>query len=119
MNNAILQIKNQFIDTMLWVDFDDKELEISKELETWIIKASTALYEMLTSGALSEYDGTECDDNEQLGHDLYLTIQGHGSGFWDGDYPETGSTLTEWAESAFSELNLYESDGFVFCMGLE
>ena len=29
------------------------------------------------------------------GHDFWLTRNGHGAGFWDGDYPETGKALAE------------------------
>lgn len=36
---------------------------------------------------------------EHIGHDLWLTRQGHGAGFWDGDYPrELGDELTKVAE---------------------
>lgn len=36
---------------------------------------------------------------EEIGHDLWLTMNGHGSGFWDGDYPAPyGQQLTELAE---------------------
>lgn len=33
-------------------------------------------------------------DRDHLGHDLWLTVEGHGSGFWDGDY-EQGYKITE------------------------
>jgi hypothetical protein len=35
---------------------------------------------------------------EEAGHDFYLTHTGHGAGFWDGDWPETGHHLTGLAE---------------------
>jgi hypothetical protein len=31
---------------------------------------------------------------ELAGHDLWLTSQGHGAGFWDGDWPTYGDMLT-------------------------
>ncbi len=35
----------------------------------------------------------------QAGHDFYFTRQGHGAGFWDGDWPEVyGDKLTEAAK---------------------
>ena len=34
-------------------------------------------------------------DNAQHGHDFFLTREGHGAGFWDGDYPKDGDKLTE------------------------
>lgn len=31
----------------------------------------------------------------QAGHDFWLTRNGHGAGFWDGDWPQHGETLTQ------------------------
>ena len=31
----------------------------------------------------------------QAGHDFWLTRNGHGAGFWDGDWPIYGDMLTE------------------------
>jgi hypothetical protein len=46
----------------------------------------------------------EGSDLETAGHDFWLTRNGHGSGYWDGDYPgEIGERLTE-ACKAYREL---------------
>lgn len=46
----------------------------------------------------------------QAGHDFWLTRNGHGAGFWDGDWSEPqASRLTE-ASDAFGEVNLYVGD---------
>ena len=51
------------------------------------------------------------DDNpEGAGHDFWLTRNGHGAGFWDGDWPEPqGEKLTK-AADAFGEIWLYVGD---------
>lgn len=36
---------------------------------------------------------------EQFGHDLALTRNGHGAGFWDRGLGEAGDVLTSWAKS--------------------
>ncbi len=36
----------------------------------------------------------ESDDPTQAAHDFWLTRNGHGAGFWDGDWPEGGDRLT-------------------------
>lgn len=56
-------------------------------------------------------------DEERAGHDFWLTRNGHGAGFWDGDWPEdVGDALTE-ASKAFGEVNLYVGDdGLIYCM---
>lgn len=41
----------------------------------------------------------QAGDDEQNGHDLWLTQAGHGAGFWDRGYGEAGETLTERAKA--------------------
>ena len=49
-------------------------------------------------------------DLTQVAHDLWLTRNGHGAGFWDGDYSEeVGSKLTDLAHD-MGELNAYVGD---------
>jgi hypothetical protein len=42
-------------------------------------------------------------------HDFWLTRNGHGAGFWDGDWPENGDRLTELSKT-FGECHLYIGD---------
>jgi hypothetical protein len=65
----------------------------------------------------------ECEGS-QLGHDFWLTRNGHGAGFWDGDYDwmlreyemDVGEKLTEIAKR-FKECNLYPGDdGKIYIM---
>lgn len=44
------------------------------------------------------------------GHDLWLTRNGHGAGFWDGDWPEPAATILDRAAKALGETNLYLGD---------
>lgn len=49
-------------------------------------------------------------DLETAMHDFWLTRNGHGAGFWDGDYQkEHGEKLTALSKT-FGELNLYVGD---------
>ena len=53
---------------------------------------------------------TQCTQDEQAGHDFCMTQNGHGCGFWDGDWPEPAATrLTSASESA-RECNIYTGD---------
>jgi len=48
------------------------------------------------------------------GHDLWLTRNGHGAGFWDGDAGRSGDALTSKAE-ALGEIDLYiGDDGLIY-----
>ena len=46
---------------------------------------------------------------ENAGHDFWLTRNGHGAGFWDGDWKEHGDTLTQSAQ-AFEPVETYMGD---------
>lgn len=54
-------------------------------------------------------------DDSNCGHDFWLTRNGHGCGFWDGDYSDDhgegplGKALTE-ASKAFGETWIYVGD---------
>jgi hypothetical protein len=63
-----------------------------------------------------EKDG---QDDASQGHDFWLTRNGHGAGFWDGDYPQTGDALTE-AAKAYGEQDIYVGDnGWLYVYGEE
>ena len=65
--------------------------------------------------AYCEETGTTHDDWDytQLGHDFWLTRNGHGAGFWDRGLPE-GAKLTE-AAKTFGSADLYiGDDGLIY-----
>lgn len=43
------------------------------------------------------------------GHDFWLTSQGHGSGFWDGDWPIYGEAFTKLAKCYPEEMDQWLS----------
>jgi hypothetical protein len=53
---------------------------------------------------------TAGDGWAQAGHDFWLTREGHGAGFWDGDWKEPGASIMCEAAKAFGEFPLYLSD---------
>jgi hypothetical protein len=59
---------------------------------------------------------TEHQSIAHIAHDFWLTRNGHGAGFWDGDYPEElGDALTK-ASKVFGECDLYiGDDGKIYC----
>jgi hypothetical protein len=60
---------------------------------------------------LIENDGGRWGD---AGHDFWLTRNGHGCGFWDGDWPASlGDLLTEKCK-AFGACELYVADGKIY-----
>ena len=64
-------------------DFDDESVEkAKKDIRMFMDKATVFFME------------DEISDPDHIGHDLWLTRNGHGAGFWDGDY-EQGKELSE------------------------
>lgn len=54
-------------------------------------------------------------DYEQVARDFWFTRNGHGCGFWDGNYPEPAATqLTDIAKS-FGPYTLYRGDNSLVC----
>jgi hypothetical protein len=53
---------------------------------------------------------TQSDVFSRAGHDFWLNRNGHGCGFWDGDWPEPEASRLDAAAEAFGEVNLYVSD---------
>ncbi|MCU9611740.1 hypothetical protein OEK97_27930, partial [Escherichia coli] len=47
---------------------------------------------------------------QMAGHDFWLTHNGHGAGFWDGDWPEPFATQLTNAANEFNEIDLYVGD---------
>ena len=49
-------------------------------------------------------------DEEHAGRDFWYTRQGHGCGFWDGDWPEPYATALTEAAEAFPSQDVYLGD---------
>ena len=54
--------------------------------------------------------GGSTNNWEHAGHDFWLTRNGHGCGFWDGDWSEPAGALLDQAAKAFKEITLETGD---------
>lgn len=95
---------DSFIETGLWStsDYNDGESDNPEMLDRnyCLAEVSDAFkkeasvfidkFMELTEGLFTD---TEIE-RDHLAHDLWLTVEGHGAGFWDGDYEE-GDKITE------------------------
>ena len=61
-------------------------------------------------------EGHQGADEEHAGRDFWYTRNGHGCGFWDGDWPEPYATQLADAAKAFGEVNVYLSDDGKVCL---
>lgn len=99
----------------MWEDFYTPEdatpelvAQLTEELEQWedVEFYGAAKHDSMLK-ALDTYAEHFGDSwAEQFGHDLALTRNRHGAGFWDRGLGEAGYVLTAWAES-LGELQIF------------
>jgi len=102
------QMLNGYLSTALWTDeldnLDVNDFDVESKHKA---KADCDLFK---SKAGSLLDGLELST---IGHDFWLTRNGHGAGFWDGDYElEVGEKLTEISKN-FGQININNFGGDV------
>ena len=104
MTYNIQTILTHYLACALWTD-DKDTFTISdigastvatatKDIESFVEQAGDLLNDM---------------DEEQIGHDFWLTRNHHGAGFWDRDLGEVGDKLTKLAQK-FKSLNVWQSE---------
>jgi hypothetical protein len=85
----------------------------SEAMET--MKADCAAFK--DSSAYRFYAGSANTDR-RAGIDFWLTRNGHGAGFWDGDWGDVAGEALTAASKVFGECSLYEGDdGKLYCGG--
>lgn len=100
-----------YIEAALWSSVDDNDQPLDKNYGLYNIAPQT-LSCMIADCERFQRENAEAlleRGDEQGGHDFWLTRNGHGAGFWDGDWPEHGDELTK-AAKAFGEVDLYVGD---------
>lgn len=83
--------------------FDDAGYSVDDALPETMARVRAMVARFVTENARD----LEALDAEQVGHDLWLTRNGHGAGFWDRDLGEVGDRLTESAH-ALGEVNVIQ-----------
>lgn len=118
--SAPYEMVNAYIECALWSStyatedrddnpMDDGEHRLADETQA-DMAADCASFLTYCEKTGTTHDGW---DNTELGHDFWLTRNGHGAGFWDRGLPE-GSKLTE-AAKTFGSVDLYiGDDGLIY-----
>jgi hypothetical protein len=103
-----------YVECALWSsDLDDKynALDIAPETLAKMREDCKQFWEK--HGALIESGCGHGDIShaaEFAGHDFWLTRNGHGAGFWDGDWDEPAATILTQASKEFGECDLHVGD---------
>lgn len=91
---------------------------LARECEEWQQTNAEALEACY---AWSESNTTRAPlDDEHAGHDFWLNRNGHGCGFWDGDWPEPWADTLDTAAEAAGHVDAYVGDdGLIYFTGYE
>lgn len=109
----------QYIETALWSSTDESTPEggdpMDKNYGIEHLSAETVAWAIADCDRFRERAGDmldEHDDPTMGAHDFWLTRNGHGCGFWDGDWPIYGEALTAMVgwRTPFGEVHLYIGD---------
>ena len=109
----------QYLETALWSSTDDtgEALDTAKNARNFAPEA-LARAEADCAKFQAEHAADIASDPGQAGHDFWLTRNGHGAGFWDGDWPEPASARLTAASQAFGAVDLcLGDDGKVYMDG--
>ena len=113
-------IIDHYLIAALWSSIDDHEDPLDKNYSTSDIETDSLVRVGIAVDKFIKKAGPLLEglDLEHVGHDFWLTRNGHGAGFWDGDYEkELGKKLTEISKE-FGASDMYVGDdGLLYITG--
>ena len=84
-------------------DISEETLQImKKDCELFLMRGQDYIF---AKGCPNANDGTS--QAGMAGHDFWLTRNGHGAGFWDGDWPEPSASKLTKLSKDFGSFDLY------------
>jgi hypothetical protein len=112
------EFTDAFIEAALWAEMDDEDEPLdanytaddfdSASMEQ--MKDDAMMFLEMNYDLLERASRNDQKTFREMGVDFWLTMNGHGAGFWDGDYPETGDEITAVIKKEWPEQNLYVGD---------
>lgn len=123
---------NQYLETALWAEYNNDDYpdddcpprwdddydsdDFTDEAKEKAKHDCRRFLELLEATPWPGYDNlhkyaNEFGDDEQIGHDFWLTRNDCGIGFWDGGYGDCGDCITQIVRDNFSECCIYVTNG--------
>lgn len=101
-----------YIEAALWstIDDDGNPLDASFTIDDIDVETLQAMLDDCEAFQSVNQETLDGCDEAISGHDLWLTRNGHGAGFWDGDYEESQAQSLTDASHALGEFDLYVGD---------
>jgi hypothetical protein len=100
-----------YVETALWSSTDDNDVPLDERFEVEDI--SPASLQSMREDCDDFMNGVKDlieDDVSRAGHDFWLTRNGHGAGFWDGDWPEEAGKILTKRSKEYGSSYLYVGD---------
>ena len=97
---------NYYAEAIAFTDYDELSADYIDFSTEFVTKQQVQIAEFLDNPEVKR--AVEVHTLRKVVHDFWYTRNGHGAGFWDGDY-ENGEVLTDIADS-FGEVSTYEGD---------
>lgn len=101
-----------YLGCALWTATDDNGEPLDREFSVDDFHEESRSAALRTCQAFCEDNAEDLAgiDPVQVGHDLWLTQNGHGAGFWDRGLEEAGERLSQ-AARGLGEKSVFEVDG--------
>lgn len=115
------QFTQSYLTTAFWSEMDDDGQPLEKNYDIHDLATSTMNKVIQECTEFQNQAGDMLMESgwKLAGHDFWLTRNGHGAGFWDGDWPENGDALTSLSKK-FGEADWYVGDdGKIYQYGSE
>jgi hypothetical protein len=128
-NYDLDDFKNAYTACLLWAELDANEEALLNSHDKSDLAAETqerihadCIAFIARAGHLLTTDnyvgGAACTPYERAGHDFWLTRNGHGAGFWDGDWDKAaGQELTDIAHNFGTLCPYVGDDGKIYLEG--
>lgn len=113
MKKDLSRIANAYFICALWLSIDENAEPLDSNYSLLDLSFNFRIKSEKDIQEFVELAGNMLDDwnEEQIGHDLWLTRNGHGAGFWDRDLPYKNE-LSELCgfRTKFDTIDLYVTD---------
>lgn len=106
------QITKGYLECAIWADLPEEEEESNWTINDFSTESQVTAWNDVGDFCAQLQDKKlfdsllEVSDLEQIGHDFWLTRNGHGTGFWDRNYGELGKKVSEVARK-FGECHIF------------
>lgn len=112
MDNDIESFIESYIETAIWSSLDDSGKPLDSRFDAIdLSEDAKQRTERDCNQFIKENErALENISYYQAGHDFWLTRNGHGAGFWDGDYPEPEASILTESSRIFGTCELYLAD---------